>query len=105
AVYRLNATTRIAELVKDVNTKYIPHGIDGKEGAAEDGAQEFTAVGSSIIFTAADRWTKTVYPDPPQGNLEPWVSDGTAAGTVKLKEIARRILGSNAQSFAPIVGP
>ena len=83
--------------MKDINPNYVP-----LESDASDAIEGLTAVGTSIIFGAVDSFTTTT---PPLANLEPWVNDGTAANTVKIKGIAKGALNSNPQQFMPLVGP
>jgi ELWxxDGT repeat protein len=81
-------------MVEDINPG------PGATGAASGGPTGGTALGDKLIFAARGKW-----PDAPgyTDDSEPWVSDGTAGGTFRLKDIntaAASTLFGNTPYFA-----
>ncbi len=82
-LWKSDGTTDGTRMVKDINV-----------GAAGSNPTSLTALGSSVVF-AATNGTAT------GGNgVELWISDGTTAGTVLLRDINSGTANSNPASFA-----
>jgi ELWxxDGT repeat protein len=60
--------------------------------------REITAFGDALLFQAGGAWSQL---QQPRGNVEPWVSDGTQAGTRKLKDIHAKS-SSNPHDFTVV---
>jgi ELWxxDGT repeat protein len=65
SLYRVRVGTHLVQLVKDINSKSI-----GPNWGKDDIIGSLTAVGSSVIFSAADRFAGLNF------NNEPWRSGG-----------------------------
>ena len=96
SLYRVNVKTHVAQLVKNINPTSAGEGY-GKH----DVVVNLTSVGTSVIFSAADRSFVKAGETLPTFNSEPWRTGGTAASTVKIKEIAPGLKGSNPSTFTP----
>jgi len=96
SLYRVNVKTHVAQLVKNINPTSAGEGY-GKH----DVVVNLTSVGTSVIFSAADRSFVKAGETLPTFNSEPWRTGGTAATTVKIKEIALGFRGSDPSTFIP----
>jgi ELWxxDGT repeat protein len=79
-------------------------------GSGTSNPSELKIIGDTLFFAATDTPAVLVTNDPEQpsgyytGNYELWKSDGTAAGTVRVKEINPGDAGSNPLSLTDVNG-
>ena len=86
-LWKTDGTAAGTMLVKDINTTTT---------TASSSPSNLTAVGSTLFFSASTGTTAT---PAGQTGIELWKSDGTAAGTVQVKDIASGFASSSPGSF------
>ena len=78
--------------------------VELQVGPGDAGIENLTAVGDRLFWSGSATTQATPFPPALPFDLEPWTSDGTAAGTVRLADLAPGFASASPSAFTAFQG-